>query len=54
MVDYVPRRALSAFFASGDANVCNGTKLAFDNQLCADLEVPVPQAGGNVTKGVMY
>ncbi|KAL3785779.1 hypothetical protein HJC23_007335 [Cyclotella cryptica] len=52
MGDYSSSRALSAFFAlDDDANVCNGTKLAFENQLCADLEVPAPQAGGNVTNG---
>jgi hypothetical protein len=33
-----------------EANVCAGAKLAFDNKLCADLEV-APQAGANVTKG---
>lgn len=43
---------MSNFFANEDANVCDGAKLAFDNKLCADLEVPVPQAGGNVTKGM--
>ena len=51
-VDYSSSKASSAFFGSDDANVCAGAKLAFDNQLCADLEVPGPQAGGNVTKGV--
>ena len=50
--DYSSSKASSNFFASDDANVCAGAKLAFDNQLCADLEVPGPQAGGNVTKGV--
>ncbi len=50
--DYSSSKAASNFFASDDANVCAGAKLAFDNQLCADLEVPGPQAGGNVTKGV--
>ncbi|KAL7479220.1 hypothetical protein ACHAW6_004960 [Cyclotella cf. meneghiniana] len=50
-VDYSSSKTSSAFFASDDANVCAGAKLAFDNQLCADLEVPGPQAGGNVTKG---
>ena len=49
--DYSSSKTYSAFFASDDANVCEGAKLAFDNQLCADLEVPGPQAGGNVTKG---
>jgi hypothetical protein len=32
-------------------NVCAGAQLAVANKLCADLEVPTPQAGGNVTKG---
>jgi hypothetical protein len=50
--DFSSSKASSNFFASGDANVCEGAKLAFDNQLCADLEVPGPQAGGNVTKGL--
>jgi len=49
--DFSSSKASSNFFASDDANVCEGAKLAFDNQLCADLEVPGPQAGGNVTKG---
>ena len=51
--DFSSSKASSNFFASDDANVCAGAKLAFDNQLCADLEVPGPQAGGNVTKGVL-
>eukprot|EP00804_Cyclotella_cryptica_P006169 CCRYP_015262-RA/>CCRYP_015262-RA protein AED:0.43 eAED:0.35 QI:0/-1/0/1/-1/1/1/0/122 len=50
--DFSSSKASSNFFASDDANVCAGAKLAFDNQLCADLEVPGPQAGGNVTKGL--
>ena len=49
--DFSTSKVSSNFFASDDANVCAGAKLAFDNQLCADLEVPGPQAGGNVTKG---
>ena len=32
-------------------NVCAGAQIGVDNKLCADLEVPTPQAGGNVTKG---
>lgn len=52
-VDYSSSKTSSSFFASDDANVCAGAKLAFDNQLCADLEVPGPQAGGNVTKGTL-
>lgn len=50
--DFSSSKAASDFFASEDSNVCAGAKLAFDNQLCADLEVPGPQAGGNVTKGM--
>eukprot|EP01082_Thalassiosira_pseudonana_P011490 g10828.t1.1.5e17418b g10828 g10828.t1 contig4:2645820-2646973(+) len=50
-VNFMESKDMSNFFANEDANVCAGAKLAFDNKLCADLEVPVPQAGGNVTKG---
>ena len=50
--DFSSSKASSNFFASDAANACAGAKLAFDNQLCADLEVPGPQAGGNVTKGM--
>ncbi|KAL7479035.1 hypothetical protein ACHAW6_004786, partial [Cyclotella cf. meneghiniana] len=49
--DFSLSKASSNFFASDDANACAGAKLAFDNQLCADLEIPGPQAGGYVTKG---
>lgn len=51
-VNFMESKDMSNFFANEDANVCDGAKLAFDNKLCADLEVPVPQAGGNVTKGM--
>ncbi|KAL3792707.1 hypothetical protein ACHAW5_005812 [Stephanodiscus triporus] len=44
-------KASSAFFATEDDNTCAGAKLAFENKLCADLDVPTPQAGANVTKG---
>lgn len=47
--DYFESKAASKFFAKDDANVCEGAKLAFENQLCADLNVP--QSGSNVTKG---
>ena len=32
-------------FANPSDNVCSGAKLALENKLCADLEVPSPQAG---------
>ncbi|KAL3815557.1 hypothetical protein ACHAXA_001961 [Cyclostephanos tholiformis] len=51
-VDFLTSKASSDFFATSDEdNVCAGAKLAFDNKLCVDLEVPTPQAGANVTKG---
>ncbi|KAL3808595.1 hypothetical protein ACHAXA_006556 [Cyclostephanos tholiformis] len=51
-VDFLTSKASSNFFATSDEdNFCAGAKLAFDNKLCADLEVPTPQAGANVTKG---
>jgi len=40
----------SGFYNVLEDNACAGAKLAFDNKLCADLEV-APQAGANVTKG---
>lgn len=40
-----------SIFLNGEDNVCAGAQLAVENKLCADLEVPTPQAGGNVTKG---
>jgi hypothetical protein len=49
--DFSASKAESLFFATDDANACAGAKLAFDNQVCADMEVAPPQAGGNVTKG---
>jgi len=50
-VEFLDSKAASSFFASEDDNVCAGAKLAFENKLCADLEVVPPQAGANVTKG---
>jgi|EP01082_Thalassiosira_pseudonana_P010496 hypothetical protein len=50
-LDFFSSKEASSFFASDEMNKCAGAKLAVDNQLCADLEVPGPQAGGNVTKG---
>jgi hypothetical protein len=44
-------KASSDFFSTLEDNVCAGAKLALENKLCADLEVPAPQAGANVTKG---
>ncbi|KAL3779329.1 hypothetical protein ACHAW5_007362 [Stephanodiscus triporus] len=49
--DFLESKASSAFFATEDDNTCAGAKLAFENKLCADLDVPTPQAGANVTKG---
>ncbi|KAL7535133.1 hypothetical protein ACHAXR_007908 [Thalassiosira sp. AJA248-18] len=40
----------SDFYNTLEDNACAGAKLAFDNKLCADMEV-APQAGANVTKG---
>ena len=48
--DFLQSKASSSFFSSPEDNVCDGAKLAFDNKLCADLEV-APQAGANITKG---
>jgi len=49
--DFLQLKASSNFFSTADEdNVCAGAKLAFDNKLCADLEV-APQAGANITKG---
>ena len=50
-VEFLDSKIASSFFASEDDNVCAGAKLAFENKLCADLEVVPPQAGANVTKG---
>ncbi|KAK1732413.1 hypothetical protein QTG54_016894 [Skeletonema marinoi] len=41
----------NSIFLDYKDNVCAGAQLAVANKLCADLEVPTPQAGGNVTKG---
>jgi hypothetical protein len=49
--DFLQLKNSSNFFSSSEEdNVCAGAKLAFDNKLCADLEV-APQAGANITKG---
>eukprot|EP00984_Skeletonema_dohrnii_P016442 scaffold7318_cov76-Skeletonema_dohrnii-CCMP3373.AAC.1 len=48
--DFVALKETSIFLDDKD-NVCEGAQLAVANKLCADLEVPTPQAGGNVTKG---
>jgi len=49
-IDFMQSKASSNFFSDIDDNVCDGAKLAFENKLCAELEV-APQAGANVTKG---
>eukprot|EP01082_Thalassiosira_pseudonana_P010441 g9228.t1.1.5e17418a g9228 g9228.t1 contig36:153927-155216(+) len=46
---FLESKALSNIVAVEEDNVCDGAKLAFDNQLCVDLSVP--QAGGNITEG---
>ena len=48
---FLESKALSSFFDTEEDNVCAGAKLAFENQLCVDLEVVPPQAGANVTMG---
>lgn len=48
--DFIALKENSVFLDYKD-NVCAGAQLAVANKLCADLEVPTPQAGGNVTKG---
>jgi len=50
-IDFMQSKASSDFFSSLEDNVCAGAKLALENKLCADLEVPAPQAGANVTLG---
>jgi len=50
-IDLFDSKATSNFFSNPSDNVCSGAKLALENKLCADLEVPSPQAGANVTKG---
>jgi hypothetical protein len=50
-VDFLESKASSSFFDAEEDNVCAGAKLAFENQLCVDLEVVPPQAGANVTMG---
>jgi hypothetical protein len=41
--DFSSSKSASLFFESEDANVCAGAKLALDNMLCADMDVPPPQ-----------
>jgi hypothetical protein len=48
--DFIALKENSVFLNYKD-NKCAGAQLAVANKLCADLEVPTPQAGGNVTKG---
>ena len=48
---FLESKASSSFFDTEEDNVCAGAKLAFENQLCVDLEVVPPQAGANVTMG---
>jgi hypothetical protein len=50
VTDFIALKAGSIFMTEED-NTCAGKQLAVANKLCADLEVPTPQAGGNVTKG---
>ncbi|KAL7429173.1 hypothetical protein ACHAXM_001571, partial [Skeletonema potamos] len=50
VTDFVALKAGSIFLDIKD-NTCSGAQIAVDNKLCADLEVPTPQAGGNITKG---
>jgi len=50
-IDFFESKATSNFFSNPSDNVCSGAKLALENKLCADLDVPSPQAGANVTKG---
>jgi len=50
VTDFIALKAGSIFMTAED-NTCAGKQLAVENKLCADLEVPTPQAGGNVTKG---
>jgi len=50
VTDFVALKAGSIFLDVKD-NTCSGAQIGVDNKLCADLEVPTPQAGGNVTKG---
>jgi hypothetical protein len=49
--DFLESKASSVFYATKEDNVCTGAKLAFNNKLCANLEVATPQAGANITKG---
>jgi len=46
---FLEQKTQSAFYTDLMDNTCAGAKLAFDNKLCADINVP--QAGANVTKG---
>ena len=38
-----------SMFLDINDDICVGAQIGVDNKLCADLEVPTPQAGGNVT-----
>ena len=40
--DFLESKVSSVFFATEEDNVCAGAKLAFENKLCADLEVAAP------------
>ena len=49
-INFMQSKASSNCFSDTDDNVCERDKLAFENKLCAELEL-APQAGANVTKG---
>eukprot|EP00571_Detonula_confervacea_P001516 CAMPEP_0172327648 /NCGR_PEP_ID=MMETSP1058-20130122/59940_1 /TAXON_ID=83371 /ORGANISM="Detonula confervacea, Strain CCMP 353" /LENGTH=445 /DNA_ID=CAMNT_0013044729 /DNA_START=80 /DNA_END=1417 /DNA_ORIENTATION=- len=46
---FLSLKSSSSFYDVLDDNVCAGAKLSFDNAPCVDITVP--QAGANVTKG---
>jgi hypothetical protein len=48
--DFLALKAGSMYMNFQD-NVCAGAQLGVANKLCAELDPPPPQAGGNVTKG---
>jgi hypothetical protein len=50
ITDFVALAEGSMFLDFRD-NTCAGAQIGVANKLCADLEVPTPQAGGNVTAG---
>uniref|UniRef100_A0A7S4K0M4 Uncharacterized protein n=1 Tax=Odontella aurita TaxID=265563 RepID=A0A7S4K0M4_9STRA len=50
VTDFVALKDGSMFLDFKD-NVCAGAQIGVANKICADLEVPTPQAGGNVTAG---